>query len=114
MTFIEIDRSSTELFAETNKTMIAALVTELTSAGCEGNCLDDLVLDGAGALGTSSANQGADGAEAAISDAESYGSEINNEGFSAQVAFILAGNGLVDGERLVREAAGLTTAPSLG
>ena len=114
MTFIEIDRSSNELFAETNKDLIAALVSEITSAGSDDDCLDELVHDGAGALGASAANQSDDGSEDAITEAERYASEINNEGFSSQVAFILAGNGLTEGERLVREAAGLRDAPSLG
>ncbi|AOG03130.1 hypothetical protein [Bosea sp. RAC05] len=111
MDFIETDRSSTELFAAINKGAIDALVAEIRAFGSDDGCLDELVLDGAAALGSQAANQVGDGAEAAITNAEGYGSSINNDGLEAQVAFILAGNGITDGERLVRDAAGIPSAP---
>ena len=83
---------------------IAAAFAE---AGGQSSDLDDIVFDVAGSYGSSAANLTDDvnEQEAAISEFESQASEINNGSPVEQVAAILMGHGVEEGERLVIAAA---------
>jgi succinyl-CoA synthetase beta subunit len=92
----------------------AALADEIVARGqsaIDGAALalDELVHDCAGDGGAEKANQcgDAEDQEKALDEASRSASDINNGGLAGQIACILAGNGLEDGERLIRAAAGL-------
>ena len=97
-----------------------ALSTEEASVAGQGAfdpnaemALDDLVHDCMDAIGADAANEqeDEDAQEDALDTASRTGSDINNSGLPAQIACILAGNGIQEGDRLIREELGLP-APS--
>ncbi len=95
--------------------LISSLVQELQTANADDDCLDELVLDGAGKLSSSLANESNEAVsqDEAISAGEEFGSELNNGGFAEQIAFIISGNGADEASNLVRRAAGLQPAMAL-
>ena len=95
--------------------LISSLVQELQTANADDDCLDELVLDGAGKLSSSLANESNEAVsqDEVISAGEEFGSELNNGGFAEQIAFIISGNGADEASNLVRRAVGLRPAMAL-
>lgn len=91
--------------------IVDELVSRLPSAQEE---IDDLVVDCAvEAVSMAGANESVrpEDQESSISSGEAAASEINNEGFRVQVACILEGFGLEEGESRIRKAFGQVHSP---
>jgi len=86
-----------EEFYEANTKVVDDLVAELRAAGVTEEALDGLIHDGA---------------EEEKRDSEEA-SSVNNHGLTFQVASIMEGNSIREGERIIREAAGLSSAPKV-
>jgi len=101
-------RQDVENYLEANRDTVDRVVSAFQAAGGDASALDELVLDVAGEYGAAEANRtdDEDEQEAAISAAESEGSALNNEGLHLQVAAVLMGSGMEEGERLVMSEAG--------
>ena len=103
----------TQNYLGQNRAAAERIADAFAAAGGDSSDLDDMVFDVAGSYGSSAANQteDEDEQEAVIAGFESQASEINNGSPVEQVAAILMGHGIEEGERLVM-AATPASAPS--
>lgn len=105
-------RQDVETCLDKNREAVDRIAAAFVASGGDPADLDEFVLDLAGGYGADEANltDVEDEQEAAISAAESQASDVNNEGVEMQVAAVLLGHGLEEGERLVMAEAGVAPA----
>lgn len=99
-------KDSARAFLAANGEAVERVAAAFAEGGGDNADLDDLVFDVAGSYGADAANltDDPDAQEAAIAVYEGQASEINNGPAAEQVAAVLMGHGMEEGERLVMAA----------